>query len=939
MAQATPRSLRSFLDATPSDILDTSFQSLVFIPRSEHDGLLEKLAGLQGQLAQTQKSLDEVRQKQDPDGNTAYDTRGHHQETAGETDLQQLRLTDLESKNIALDKENLGLIAAAKESESKARSLKSEVAKLRNRLSTKESDTPERQPQTESTDSGLGKEKARLEEMLTSLESENSRLQGLLEEADKELFDLRGIIPAADELGNNFKNLQSENDSINEERKSLQISVAQISQQNSQLYTKVESLEGDCAALRRTNQEIMASLTKHEQENKFLISRNHDLANESAKLEKESHKLQKQLISQDTAYETLNESMSENNSALKSEIKELQEKLNGTRDPEEDARYQADLRSRNEKLRGDNSEMRAELRRLHDMIIELRRDNRELCAERVEMIRDIRELKGHKLQLLDENESWRNKFGDMSRNYDDASRRAGQLQKESQFLQARLTAAQHSTRREVDAISSAANSRPQSLTKPSSPAIDKNHELVILPARPVDSASKAQLANNGQKENGQKGQLPQELPRVFKRKAFVTPQPEIALPTTPNKPDKRQKITGGPDTSSFRRRGAVYLVHVPLLVNYSVLRSALAKLGSEVEGLRRVFYDNGCVNEGTERWVVKFVGVPKEFVKHVYVSTGVFATLTAGSGTTCLICEDSDDHDHDIWECQYLGADGQERPSLNQYEMSLRPQQKTPLTGSKRTQAAPTVTEGQPPRTLFDRVTLPDGRRPNYPRRAGFDQAEPSDPSIENARGREARVSRLINLTRKEKRGLFCRFTGYTPNEEQFLSIISGGPVERVKTMDDAVGFVDFVYPADAERFLKHAVLNISGNHIKFRNPKLGLMDSMVEFVWSETAVKPMDSNLAEGIVGESWSRVILLLMVPKVIGVKRIINDCGGQIILSWISESDFYPGPGGKSGRDVTIEFVSIKDAKLAYDRLSTGGYKDGLKWGVEDCTRPLQ
>ena len=448
---------------------------------------------------------------------------------------------------------------------------------------------------------------------------------------------------------------------------------------------------------------------------------------------------------------------------------------------------------------------------------------------------------------------------------------------------------------------------------PASPSINGNSR-VPLPPKPT-AASDLQRNNTPL----------QELAKGPKRKAMLQDKQEDHTVGGNFKSEKKQKVDEESDISTSKRRGAVYLVLVPVPVNYDVLRTALAKLGSEIESLRRSSYE-GDINRGTNHWVVKFVGVPKVFVKHVLVSNGVYATLTAGSGTTCLICEDSesDDSDHDMWECQYLDPDGEERPHF--MPLSIRapaPDQRTALDLAK-------GGEQSPRNSLFFRVTLPDGRRPDYPRRADDNPVD-----IENAQTKEARINRLV---KKSKRCIFCRFKQYSPSEEQFLSIVRGGPVERVRTdQNSGVGFLDFVYPDDAERFLRYAILNINGTPQKFCNEKGILVTSRVEFMWSETPFKIMDPLLAGGIVNEAWTRVIMLRTVPIELEAKKIINDCGGREFLLWISEVGNYRD---RPARDFSIEFTTIVDAKNAYKRLCSKGYNSSMfvEWGQEECTRGL-
>jgi len=856
-----------------------------------------------------------------------------------DAELQRTRVSCLEQENANIEREKQDLVASVEEADAKARALKSEVVKLRNQLQQSQQKTQQLQQQLQKRESVTANqldgdtkakaekkwkeeetqwkiEKATLEHKNNELKSENDRLKAQVEE-------VRDVVPSANELSINYKNLKAENDTILENQRSLQESLRTVTERNAQLYEATRNLETQGVTLRKTNQELKASLTRHEEENKTLISKNYDLADENAKLEKEGYKLQKEKISLEAANETLAESKT----ALGSEIQALQAKLNGTRNPDDDERYRQDLNARNDRLREEKSKMGDELRRMEnelrhmdkdlrqreDSIADMRRDDRVMRGERADLLREIRDLNATKNSALDEN--------------NDLKKKCAQLQKDVQKFQAQLTAAQHTPRTEKTA-------GDKNLNPKSSQSATTEGTITSLPDPPNEPLK------------GPRASAANEPPRGPKRKTFDSPRPQpnhdprFVRPTTPdNNPEKRQRLDQPPPppppVTTFKRKGAIYLVELPQPINYSVLRAALVgKLGSEIEGLRRAFYGP---TSHKEQWAVKFTGAPKEFVKHVYVTPGIFATLIAGSGTTCLICSDENHKHHNIWECPYLGQEGQDRPTLKQMEMNYRPPPLGAMIDAMPPNP-PTPVSEQSPRSLFERVSFPDGRQP--PRRALANQGNSSQTlSILSADNIRSRETHLLNLSRTERRALFCRFIGsYVPKEDQLISIVNVGPIEWVKISPNSqVGFVDFVYPDHAEWFLKHAIANINGK-CKFYDPSPGSSGySTVVFQWSDTAVKPLEPLLAKGIVTEGWTRVLTLEQVPKGLTVDRISSHAEGDgtKLGFWVSEDAPYPGSDGT--RDVKIEFRSIKEAEKAYRSFVSEGYpQSGLSFSPEEIMR---
>jgi hypothetical protein len=704
---------------------------------------------------------------------------------------------------------------------------------------------------------------------LEAARKKNNALKEQIEEQDKELLDLR---PGAKTLSENLQTLLEQNLAIEDERRVLQQSVARLTEQNQQMFEKSQKIDEELTLLGKTNQEKIASLAKEENENRTLTEKNHHLSDETERLEKESERYQKEKLALGQKVEALTDSKN----ALEVEVRALKEKPNGTRDPKDDDRYIFELRARNDKLRNEKAILVKELqvqdddlRTRQDAINKLRRQSE---VDRSDMMREIRILEG-------ETEDLKHQIDDLREKTDAHKAANTQLLKENQMLKAQVVALQH----------------PPPLTEPKTMHL-VNGRGTPKAISPADSSTVTDISDPVT--------TPPNTTRP-KRKMFdlrpIDDQNNLrVVPAGSNASEKRQKLEpSAPIATSnapYKRRSATYLVTVQARVDENALIAALSTLNTEIEGLRRVLY----LRPGEEEdWVVKYFSAPRDFKKQVFVGAGTFATLTAGTGTTCLICANEPINQHDIWECRFLA----------------------PLGPQTQTQNPPG--EVISPRSLFERVSFPLAHK-DPPRRSLFDRVDNNNP-----RGHELKINRLLDITRTQRRALFCRFTGYFPQAHEFLSIISGGPIESAKLTPAArVGFVDFVYPDDAERFLNHAIANING--------KQTVYGGAVEFKWSDTCTKPIDRFIAEGIVCESWSRVIILEAVPKEVSQKQIMKDCTGARLFFWTREGVTKDKEGR---RDVEVEFLSVKEAELAKKKLVEVWYCRGrVRWGVEDCTRML-
>lgn len=939
---ATPRSLRSFLDATPSELLDTPFRTLTFIPRSEHDALLAELASLRDELAEKQEHLRNLENK------------NHEENPVGgflasiDAEVKRNQVAQLEQKNAALEREKQQLATATEEADAKARVLKSEVTRLRSQLQKQ----PKRDPAVDSAAAPSWQiEISALEGRNAVLQSDVTRLKAQLEEAGKELNELRSIVPEARELTENYNNLQTEKDSIAEDRWKLQDSLTRITETNTQLYEKTRQLDATIVALRKANEELMESNTRNQDECQKAISKYQDISDENSHLEKENNRLHKENVRLQTEKESLqteNNTLVENKTALEAEVKNLLEKLTGKRNPDAEEPYRADLKTRIDKLLKERDGLVSDRRRTNEQlrnrdqaVEDLRRDIRKQEDHRSQLLHDYRKLKDDNFNLTDNNTSLskrldesnkklgevtkkfdeaNRKYEDLNRKYADASRNCTLLQDEVSKLQAGLTASQLVTKREPYSKPQIKNNTPGSSSEMSTNSLETPPPAPEPAPAPVPRALVEYPTGNS------------------KRKAIESaraPANESIPPRSTTPSDKRQKL----DPPAPRKRGAIYLVQAPTLVNRSLLYDALSKtLSTDIKELRRVFKTSPS---GEDQWVVKLEGAPKEFVKHVQIpQTGLHATLLSPSGITCPICDEDDDREHDLMDCEFVGTLGQDRPTLRQLEiMNHRP---PPMGLTVDTLPSPPKDEYSP-RSLFDRVSFPDVRRPSAPERP---LSRTNNESALSLSAIEDKVSHLLHLTRTERRRIFCRLVGsYIPRPDELLSEIGFGPVAAIRIVaQQKACFLDFVFPTDAERFLQYALRN--PNKYTFRDPaRESNSKCVVKFHWCNTAVDALDEYYIRGIIAESWTRVLILKRVLDTLTTEetmRLISKVctvGRDALLFWINRSNPYLDQNGRHVKDVMIEFSSIKDAESAFRLFESKGYVGSVFWGVEDNVRALE
>jgi hypothetical protein len=913
-----------------------------------------------------------------------------------DAEVQRTQVAALEQKNATLEHEKQQLAAATDEANAKNRALKNQMTQLRNQLHGVRVKLESEAAPAAAT--GWQLEKAALEKQNAELQSDIAQLRTQLQAAENEVTELRTVVPEVEglrqdskELRENYNHVLSEKEFILEDRRKLQDSLTRVTEINSQLYEKTRQLESNNVSLQKTNSELMESNMRYQDDFQKAISKNQELSEEKNKLEKENNRLQKQSILLKSDEETLIESKT----ALETEVKNLQAKASGSQNPDAEKRYQNEQKNRIDKLLKEKDDLMDERRRLieqvrvrDDKIMDLQR---EISEDRLDLQREARKITDIRNEFLrykekffseaDENEALKmrlddtnkrledttrklgdttkaaseakrnleekledttrklgetsktlveakrnldgaNKkldekcrsYEDLNKKYDDASRNCVRLQNEVSSLQARLTAAQLVAKRDPSArppmgqiVIKTPSSSEMSMSSPDTP-----------PAR-IET-------HTGPKRKAAEVALPQSVGSL------------PARPATANF-EKRQKLDPPPVTS-FKRRGAVYLVKVPTPINQAVLHAALSNaLSAEIAELCKVFKPSP---KGEDQWVVRLADNPKSFVGRVAVTPGIAATLSAPVGAGCPICDEEDDGAHDIMDCRFVGVVGQDRPTIEQFElMHYRP----PPTGPSIDRHPTAPKEESSPRSLFERVSFPNERRSDTPKRpisrnAGGKNSIPDEHTLHI----QNRCQQLITLTQREPRRLFSRLSGtYIPKPDEILGHVGFGPVASINILE-RVCFLDFVYPADAALFLSYAERN--PHRYTFYDPHGSRAKCVIKFQWSRTAVEPLDDRMARGVVAGKWTRVLIFKGVSDNLTpdeTLRYIQDIctqGRDQLVFWIpKKSPPYRDEDSRNVKDLMIEFMSIKDAESAFRLFEGKGHANRISWGVEDNVRVLE
>lgn len=945
---------------------------MVFLSRNEHDDLLSQIEILQLQVADKQRILDDV-------ARGGSDTKFHDDKTGSflasiEKEIEQKRIA--EEKEI-LERENHRLSDAFKEGEAKSRALKSEVIKLRTQIQQLQ---PQKQhlgqqlrgssvsSEVSANVDGAKIEITRLGEENLRLKAENTQLKSRLADAKKKLTESGEKLAQSEkfygELDAVVKELNVTHKKDEEDLLAAEESIRSLTEQNTQLTGVRKSFEQEIERLKKHNTELGTRLKMQQESNKSLVVKNNSLTTDFGKLESDGEKVIKERLSLMIA----NGSLSQAKDSLETEVKALKTKLetetaakdllqievkalrmkfetdkanaaatgNGDRARLTELQTRVnEFQNRCEAMREAKARQEEELNRVRDELKTVRRQLRNIEEDRRGLHDNLSARKRSEQEAIDANNRLRDDNKDLRDDKEKLRDRVYQLQKDNQVLKGKLNAAQHVSR--ITTSDQVPGSPKTAVTTPTS-----EKSLGIFQDRPASAAGqKIPVLIGGKASTPMKISISTNSPisddasRGPKRKAVddLFPQrPDTQSPKIENS-EKRMKVETSRSKSpvlTFKRKGAIYLVEIPHPINQGVLRHALAGcLEAEVVALRRVFYGSVVAGEErsvVERWVAKFGGDPK-FMKHVYVTAGVHATLIPETGGSCMIC---DDGQHGVWECPHVGYEGQDRPNAKQQEMmttglplglkfdSLPVKPPPPYRGEDR--SAP---------SLFDRISMPNGNEP------------PRPENVRSITGAE-----LLQQSRTERRAIFCQFSGnYVPDERQFLlNFVTGGPVEWVKIINNeksSVGFVDFVHSSDAAMFLTNAKSHIN-NKRKLMNPNPHAPNTSgctVELSWSKTAVKPLEEYLAHGIAHDGWTRILLVRGVPPQLLLEDVCLHAGfGEAhknVLYWAREFNYsdnveYPGV-----RDVEIEFNSVKNAEKAYRDLKKEGYPS-LEWAREPTER---
>lgn len=225
---------------------------------------------------------------------------------------------------------------------------------------------------------------------------------------------------------------------------------------------------------------------------------------------------------------------------------------------------------------------------------------------------------------------------------------------------------------------------------------------------------------------------------------------------------------------------------------------------------------------------------------------------------------------------------------------------------------------GLPSRSLFERISLP---------------LKPPPISPVPRRSEEREIESLVNSTKTLKRCIICRFDGggNPPDPADLLSVICGGPLESLRIMSDRnMGMLCFLRPHNAEEFLDYAERSLNGKRV-FRDEHC-----VVDFLWQDKAIKPIEKDIAYHVVHYSRSRIFKFHCLPYEIPLERCLAKITSLIgdRLLWLNE-----GHRAQRGREVEVEFMSIRDAaeaKRLLDAQATAW--GGISWCREECDRPI-
>jgi len=225
---------------------------------------------------------------------------------------------------------------------------------------------------------------------------------------------------------------------------------------------------------------------------------------------------------------------------------------------------------------------------------------------------------------------------------------------------------------------------------------------------------------------------------------------------------------------------------------------------------------------------------------------------------------------------------------------------------------------GLPSRSLFERISLP---------------LKPPPISPVSRRSEEREIEHLVSSTKTGKRCIICRFDGGgdPPDPADLLSVVCGGPLESLRIMGDRnMGMLCFLRPHNAEEFLDYAERSLNGKRV-FHDEHC-----VVDFLWQDKAIKPIEREIAYHVVHYSRSRIFKFHCLPYETPLERCLDK-----ITSLIGDRPLWLNEGHRvqRGREVEVEFMSIRDAteaKRLLDAQATAW--GGISWCREECDRPI-
>ena len=939
--QATPRSLRSFFDSTPPDLLDCQFSSLLLVSRATLERNHAEISSLRTQLEEKKSELEELVAQNDG---------------AADSKVLEVRISELAKRNDALNEANKKLQNEIKTSEARGRA-KAEVEWIKSdgprRLKELEERTQKLTVELEEGKHAVARLEIRNRTLVTELgetkptisrhEAANSKLTTELEEAKSTASRLtrktQSLSTELEAAKSEVSRLGERNQSLIAELEAARSAAVQRGQsvgsqggaagrrgnvsadtlanqearlstlrvENKKLLERLQASEDKQVGLEKINRELLTVVQTNENSNVLLQRKNLDLEVQCSALESENQAMHKR--------DATHNKLQEEKETLAKRAADLQTKIESLRADaaKNDTAYQAKL----EELNFQITNSRAETDRLRLQVADNISNNR-------------RSSDVAKTSLVDENIRLNTEYGNASRKLEEVTKllleqkrlvdsRDKKLEEVTNLLmeQTRLVESrdteikklgEHSKLMQVDIDSR--KTEKEKLRK----------EISILKTDNVE------LQRRKDKLAWELEDLDQSF-RIYRQKN-QNGRPERPPFGGPPEPSNRQdrRNSGAAITGAYSRSSG----DSPVAATHGSKRPG-DELGSANQGSRKRNRDgNGEGNsDGTRTRTQDGNVVPNG---NGYGNRDGYGYRNGNgngngngygngngsgnrngngdSGNTTIRAGATTEGDQSM--AAQLSPVGAAR-ELALVRSGDRPPPPPPL---------PPPPPSLPSRSLFDRITNP----------ASPHRAPNRSPDIE--------VETIVNSARTGRRVIIGRFRGGSPDIASLVALICGGPIEAIRMADDEdTASIYFLHPHQAESFLQYAERNLNHGQKRIGHASDPNRDVSVHFSWNERPVQPIDRELASAIVHHYRSRVFKFYCVPHDISLRQCLEK-----ITTIVGGSSFMLKEAAilEYGREVEVEFLSVEDARDAKRRLDSHNIHqplwDGIRFCKEECDRPV-